>query len=87
MLGKKVRKPMRALTSYQGEDPVLALCLGPYKNFGQAQKDFLTLEEKEIRALGIIEAPAQGGDIPRREPPPQRSPSASRITGNERNPS
>jgi rare lipoprotein A len=87
MLGKKVRKPMRALTSYQGDDPVLALCLGPYKNFGQAQKEFLKLEEKEIRALGIIEAPAHGGDIPRREPPPQGSPSASRMPEKERNPS
>ena len=84
-LGKKIRKPMRALASYQGDDPVLALCLGPYKNFSQAQKDFLTLEEKKIRAQGIVEAPAQGGNIPRHEPPAQHSPSPGRKAGKDRN--
>lgn len=68
-LEKKLTRPVQALYSVKGGKESFALCLGPYDTFGQAQKDFLKLEQKQVRAQGIIEAPASGGDLPRYTPP------------------
>ena len=68
-LAKRLKKPIRALFSVQSEHPTYALCLGPYKNFEDAQNDFSLFEEKGIEFKGIIEAPTKGGDIPRHVPP------------------
>lgn len=70
-LERKIGKQVRALYSQQKAQEAFALCLGPYTTFSQAQKDFLKLEQKRVHALGIIEAPADGGAIPHHSPPLQ----------------
>lgn len=68
-LEKEVGRPVKALFSLEGNSPTYALCLGPYPDFEEAHKDFVTFEERQIALLGIVEAPADGSDIPPRIPP------------------
>ena len=64
--------PVRALFSAQGDQLGFVLCAGPYKTFAEAESAFLKVEKK-YPALGIIEAPTDGGNIPKHIPPgPQK---------------
>jgi hypothetical protein len=59
---------IRALFSAQPAPPAIALCVGPYPDFMAARSAFFAIEKKR-NTMGIIEGPAEGGDIPRHGPP------------------
>ena len=71
--------PIRALFSAQEKHLGFVLCSGPYNTFTEAETAFLKVE-KVRPALGIIEAPTNGGGVPRHVPPaaPKRRAETSR---------
>lgn len=70
--------PVRSLFSLRGKKPAYAVCAGPYKNFGEAQRDFEKLEQRNMKLLGIIEGPAKGSALPKLPPPGQRQAAADK---------
>ena len=59
-LGKRFGSPVKTLYRPDGPSKGFALCLGPFKSFKEAHRRFLKLEQSQITAIGVIEAPAQG---------------------------
>lgn len=85
-LGQKLNQPARALFSLQEAHPTYAVCLGPYANFGQAERVLIAIEKKGVKTRGVIEAPTKGGDIPRHVPPSMPQKRASSAKKNKSTP-
>lgn len=73
-LADKLQRPIKVLATLQGKKSSLALCLGPFKSFSKAQKEFVRCEEEEVALRGIVEAPAKGEDLPLYAAPGRPSP-------------
>jgi rare lipoprotein A len=62
-------RPIKILSAVKGKTQRYALCLGPFHSFAAAQKEFLRGESESVSLLGIVEAPAQGGELPQHAAP------------------
>ena len=63
-LEKKLGRDVKILSTESGGKSGNALCIGPFNNFKAAQKEFLRCEKEGITARSIVEAPANGSELP-----------------------
>jgi rare lipoprotein A len=66
---QELGKPVKVLSAVRGKTTRYALCLGPFRSFPAAQKEFLRCESESYTLLGIVEAPAKGGELPQHMAP------------------
>lgn len=59
-LSKRLGMPVKTLYRPDGPSKGFALCLGPFKGFKEAHRQFMKLEESATAGVGVIEASAQG---------------------------
>ncbi|MCL1939784.1 MAG: septal ring lytic transglycosylase RlpA family protein [Desulfovibrionaceae bacterium] len=58
-LSKRLGMPVKTLYRPNGPGKGFALCLGPFKGFKEAHRQFMKLEESATAGIGVIEAPTQ----------------------------
>jgi rare lipoprotein A len=79
-LTQELGRPVKVLSSVKGKTSRYALCLGPFRSFSAAQKEFLRCESESYSLLGIVEAPANGEELPQHVAPGKKKPVESPKT-------